>query len=57
MSAVARADLRLFELVRSGARPPASDRVGRFSTLGERAALWLVAGGALLRLAMGGAGR
>ena len=44
MSALARADLRLFELVRSAARPPASDAVGRFSRLGEHAALWLATG-------------
>ena len=44
MSALARADLRLFELVRSGARPPVSDLVGRFSSLGEHAALWLAMG-------------
>ncbi len=44
MSALARADLRLFELARSAARPPASDLVGRFSRLGEHAALWLVTG-------------
>jgi membrane-associated phospholipid phosphatase len=44
VSAFARADLRLFELVRSAARPPASDLVGRFSRLGEHAALWLAMG-------------
>ena len=44
MSALARADLRLFELVRSAARPPVSDLVGRFSSLGEHAALWLAMG-------------
>ena len=44
MSALAHADLRLFELVRSGARPPVSDLVGRFSSLGEHAALWLALG-------------
>jgi decaprenylphosphoryl-5-phosphoribose phosphatase len=38
--AVARADLRLYRLVRSAARPPASDAVARFSSLGEHAALW-----------------
>ncbi len=48
--ALARADLRLYRLVRSAARPPASDVVGRFSRLGEHAALWLALGaaGALL---------
>jgi decaprenylphosphoryl-5-phosphoribose phosphatase len=44
MSALARADLRLFELVRSGARPPVSELVARFSSLGEHAALWLALG-------------
>jgi membrane-associated phospholipid phosphatase len=42
--AVARADLRLFRLVRSAARPPASDAIGRFSRLGEHAGLWLALG-------------
>jgi membrane-associated phospholipid phosphatase len=48
--AVARADLRLYRLVRSAARPPTSAAVGRFSRLGEHAALWLALGavGALL---------
>jgi undecaprenyl-diphosphatase len=44
VSALARADLRLFELARSVARPPSSDVVGRFSRLGEHAALWLATG-------------
>jgi membrane-associated phospholipid phosphatase len=44
--AVARADLRLYRLVRSAARPPASDAVERFSRLGEHAALWLALGAA-----------
>lgn len=44
MSALARADLRLFELARSAARPPASDLVACFSRLGEHAALWLAMG-------------
>jgi undecaprenyl-diphosphatase len=44
VSALARADLRLFELVRSAARPPVSDLVGRFSSLGEHAVLWLAMG-------------
>ena len=44
MSALARADLDLFALVRSAARPPVSDLVGRFSSLGEHAALWLAMG-------------
>jgi membrane-associated phospholipid phosphatase len=42
--AVARADLRLYRLVRSAARPPALEVVGRFSHLGEHAAVWLVLG-------------
>jgi membrane-associated phospholipid phosphatase len=44
MSPLARADLRVFELARSAARPPVSDAVGRFSRLGEHAALWLAMG-------------
>jgi membrane-associated phospholipid phosphatase len=44
VSALARADLRLLVLARSAARPPVSDVVGRFSRLGEHAALWLAAG-------------
>jgi membrane-associated phospholipid phosphatase len=48
--ALARADLRVYRLVRSAARPPASDAVRRFSRLGEHAAVWLALGaaGALL---------
>jgi membrane-associated phospholipid phosphatase len=42
--AVGRADLRLYRLVRSAARPPASDAVARFSRLGEHAALWFALG-------------
>jgi membrane-associated phospholipid phosphatase len=42
--AVARVDLRLYRLVRSAARPPTADAVGRFSRLGEHAALWLALG-------------
>jgi membrane-associated phospholipid phosphatase len=42
--AIARADLRLYRLVRSAARPPAVDVVGRFSRTGEHAALWLALG-------------
>jgi membrane-associated phospholipid phosphatase len=42
--AVARADLRLYRLIRAAARPPALEVVGRFSHLGEHAALWLVIG-------------
>jgi membrane-associated phospholipid phosphatase len=44
--AIARADLRLYRLVRSAARPPASEAVGRFSRLGEHAAVWLALGAA-----------
>jgi membrane-associated phospholipid phosphatase len=48
--AIAALDLRLYRLVRSAARPPATEIVGRFSCLGEHAALWLALGaaGALL---------
>jgi undecaprenyl-diphosphatase len=48
--AVARTDLRLYRIVRSAARPPATTHVGNFSRLGEHAALWLGLGaaGALL---------
>jgi membrane-associated phospholipid phosphatase len=46
VNAVARADLRLYTLVRSAARPPASDVVRRFSRLGEHAAVWLAFGAA-----------
>lgn len=42
--AVAQADVRLYRLVRSAARPPAADVVRRFSRLGEHAAVWLVLG-------------
>jgi membrane-associated phospholipid phosphatase len=44
VSAAERADVRLFRLVRSAARPPASVAVARFSRLGEHAALWLALG-------------
>jgi membrane-associated phospholipid phosphatase len=44
--AIARADLRIYRLVRTAARPPAVDVVGRFSSLGEHAALWLALGAA-----------
>jgi membrane-associated phospholipid phosphatase len=48
--ALARADLRLYRVVRSAARPPVSELVGRFSRLGEHAGVWLALGaaGALL---------
>ena len=42
--AIAGADLRLYRLARSAARPPASMLVARFSRLGEHAALWLALG-------------
>jgi undecaprenyl-diphosphatase len=43
--AIARADLRLYRLVRSAARPPGAVRVVRtFSQLGEHAAVWLALG-------------
>src|SRR5690348_8805335 len=42
--AVARADLRLYRVVRSAARPPLLGPVTRFSRLGEHAALWLALG-------------
>ena len=44
MTAFGRADLGLLRLVRSAARPPASDVVRRFSSLGEHAGLWLAMG-------------
>jgi membrane-associated phospholipid phosphatase len=49
-SALARADVRLYRLVRASAKPPASEIIGRFSRLGEHAGLWLALGaaGALL---------
>lgn len=43
--AVARADLRLYRLIRSAARPPALEPIGRFSRLGEHAAVWIALGG------------
>ena len=42
--AIARADLRLYRLVRSAARPPALEPIGRFSRLGEHAAVWVLLG-------------
>jgi membrane-associated phospholipid phosphatase len=47
---IARADLRLYRLVRSAARPPALEPIGRFSSLGEHAAVWLVIGAAGIAL-------
>jgi membrane-associated phospholipid phosphatase len=48
--AVAGADVRLYRAVRSAARPPATQAVGRFSRLGEHAALWLALGAAGMAL-------
>jgi membrane-associated phospholipid phosphatase len=42
--ALARADLRLYRLARSAARPPLAGAVARFSRLGEHAALWFALG-------------
>jgi len=42
--AVARADVRLYRAIRTAARPPAVDAVGRFSRLGEHAGLWIALG-------------
>jgi membrane-associated phospholipid phosphatase len=42
--AIARADLRLYRLIRTGARPPALEPIERFSRLGEHAALWIAIG-------------
>jgi decaprenylphosphoryl-5-phosphoribose phosphatase len=42
--AIARTDVHVYRLVRSAAKPPATDVVGRFSRLGEHAAGWLVLG-------------
>jgi membrane-associated phospholipid phosphatase len=42
--AVARADLRLYRLIRSAARPPALEPIGRFSRLGEHAMGWIALG-------------
>jgi undecaprenyl-diphosphatase len=44
--AVASADLRIYRTIRSAAKPPALDPIGRFSHLGEHAALWLAIGAA-----------
>jgi len=44
--AIARADLRLYRLIRTAARPPALEPIGRFSHLGEHAGIWLVIGAA-----------
>jgi decaprenylphosphoryl-5-phosphoribose phosphatase len=50
--AVARADLRLYRAIRSAARPPALEPIGRFSRLGEHAAVWIALG--LLGIAVDG---
>jgi membrane-associated phospholipid phosphatase len=42
--AAARADLRLYRLLRAAARPPALGPIDRFSRLGEHAAVWIVLG-------------
>jgi len=42
--AIARVDLRLYRLIRSAARPPLLEPIGRFSALGEHAAGWIVLG-------------
>src|SRR5215211_4095395 len=44
--AIGRADVRLYRLIRTAARPPALGPVERFSALGEHAASWLVMGAA-----------
>jgi membrane-associated phospholipid phosphatase len=48
--AVAKADLRVYRVVRRAARPPVSDVVAAYSRLGEHGALWLAlgAGGVVL---------
>jgi undecaprenyl-diphosphatase len=44
--AIARADIRLYRLLRAAARPPALEPIERFSHLGEHAAIWLAIGAA-----------
>jgi undecaprenyl-diphosphatase len=44
--ATAKADLRLYRSIRSVAKPPALEPIGRFSSLGEHAGLWLAIGAA-----------
>ncbi len=44
--AIGRLDLRVYRLIRRLARPPALEPVGRFSGLGEHAAVWLALGAA-----------
>jgi len=44
--AIGRADVRLYRLMRTAARPPALGPVERFSALGEHAVGWLVLGAA-----------
>ena len=42
--AIGRADVRVYRFIRKAARPPALEPVGRFSALGEHAAVWLALG-------------
>jgi membrane-associated phospholipid phosphatase len=42
--AIAKGDVRLYRAIRTAARGPAVEHVGRFSKLGEHAAVWLVLG-------------
>jgi decaprenylphosphoryl-5-phosphoribose phosphatase len=44
VTGLADGDLGLYRLARSAARPPASDAVRRFSSLGEHGAVWLALG-------------
>jgi membrane-associated phospholipid phosphatase len=42
--AIAHADLRLYRLIRTAAKPPAFEPIEQFSHLGEHAGLWLLIG-------------
>jgi undecaprenyl-diphosphatase len=42
--AIAKGDLRLYRTIRTAAKPPALQPIGRFSGLGEHAGLWLAIG-------------
>ena len=42
--AIGRADVRVYRAIRRAAKPPALEPVGRFSALGEHAAVWLALG-------------
>jgi membrane-associated phospholipid phosphatase len=42
--AIAHADVRIYRVIRTAARPPALEPIERFSKLGEHAGLWLVIG-------------